>query len=171
MAGSQRGNLGPKKLIKELNLNTTLPVISAGGVSTKQELEKMLSYGAVGVSVGSPFIASFESGVSEEYKQACVDYGAKDIVLTEKISGTPCTVINTPYVKKVGTKQTWLEQTLNKNKTLKKWVKMIRYMIGSNAVTKAATEVTYKTVWVAGLTIENTTEISAVSKIVDKLFL
>ena len=171
LAGGHRGNLGPEELIKELNLNTTLPVISAGGVSTKQELEKMLSYGAVGVSVGSPFIASFESGVSEEYKQACVDYGTKDIVLTEKISGTPCTVINTPYVKKVGTKQTWLEQTLNKNKTLKKWVKMIRYMIGSNAVTKAATEVTYKTVWVAGPTIENTTEISAVSKIVDKLFL
>ncbi len=171
LAGGHRGNLGPEELIKELNLNTTLPVISAGGVSTKKELEKMLSYGAVGVSVGSPFIASFESGVSEEYKQACVDYGAKDIVLTEKISGTPCTVINTPYVKKVGTKQTWLEQTLNKNKTLKKWVKMIRYMIGSNAVTKAATEVTYKTVWVAGPTIENTTEISSVSKIVDKLCL
>jgi nitronate monooxygenase len=29
-------------------------------------------------------------------------------------------------------------------------------MMGSNAVTKAATEVTYKTVWVAGPTIENT---------------
>ncbi len=171
LAGGHRGNLGPKELIKELNLNTTLPVISAGGVSTKKELDQMLGYGAVGVSVGSPFIASFESGVSQEYKQACVDYGAKDIVLTEKISGTPCTVINTPYVKKVGTKQTWLEQTLNKNRTLKKWVKMIRYMIGSNAVTKAATEVTYKTVWVAGPTIENTTEISSVSKIVDRLCL
>jgi nitronate monooxygenase len=171
LAGGHRGNLGPEELIKELNLNTALPIISAGGVSTKKELDQMLGYGAVGVSVGSPFIASFESGVSEEYKQACVDYGAKDIVLTEKISGTPCTVINTPYVKKVGTKQTWLEQTLNKNKTLKKWVKMIRYMIGSNAVTKAATEVTYKTVWVAGPTIENTTEISSVSKIVDKLCL
>ena len=169
LAGGHRGNLGPEELIRELNLNTTLPVISAGGVSTKKELEKMLSYGAVGVSVGSPFIASFESGVSQEYKQACVDYGAKDIVLTEKISGTPCTVINTPYVKKVGTKQTWLEETLNKNKTLKKWVKMIRYMIGSNAVTKAATEVTYKTVWVAGPTIENTTKISSVIKIIDRL--
>jgi nitronate monooxygenase len=171
LAGGHRGNLGPEQLIKELNLNTKLPVISAGGVSTKKELDQMLGYGAVGVSVGSPFIASFESGVSQEYKQACVDYGAKDIVLTEKISGTPCTVINTPYVKKVGTKQTWLEQTLNKNRTLKKWVKMIRYMIGSNAVTKAATEVTYKTVWVAGPTIENTTEISSVSKIVDRLCL
>ena len=171
LAGGHRGAHSPEALIKELDLNTGLTVISAGGVSTKLDLEKMLNYGAVGVSVGSPFIASFESGVSEEYKQACVDYGAKDIVLTEKISGTPCTVINTPYIKKVGTQQTWLESTLNKNKSLKKWVKMIRYMMGSNAVTKAATEVTYKTVWVAGPTIENTTEISAVSKIVDKLTL
>jgi nitronate monooxygenase len=170
-AGGHRGLLSAEELIKELNLNTTLPVISAGGVGTKQELETMLSYGAVGVSVGSPFIASIESGVSQEYKQACVDYGAKDIVLTEKISGTPCTVINTPYVKKVGTLQTWLEKTLNKNKSLKKWVKMIRYMMGSNAVTKAATQVTYKTVWVAGPTIENTTEISPIAKIVGKLCL
>ncbi|NRS88905.1 nitronate monooxygenase [Flavobacterium sp. 7E] len=168
-AGGHRGNLSPEKLIKELNENTMLPVISAGGVSTKKELDLMMSYGAVGVSVGSPFIATIESGVSEEYKQACVDYSAKDIVLTEKISGTPCTVINTPYVQKVGTRQSWIERTLNKNKTLKKWVKMIRYMIGSNAVTKAATEVTYKTVWVAGPTIENTTEISTVSKIVDRI--
>jgi nitronate monooxygenase len=170
-AGGHRGLLSAEELIRELNLNTTLPVISAGGVGTKQELETMLSYGAVGVSVGSPFIASFESGVSQEYKQACVDYGAKDIVLTEKISGTPCTVINTPYVQKVGTQQTWLEKTLNKNKSLKKWVKMIRYMMGSNAVTKAATQVTYKTVWVAGPTIENTTEISSVAEIVKKLTL
>jgi nitronate monooxygenase len=168
-AGGHRGSFAAQELIRELNLNTTLPVISAGGVGTKKELEEMLSYGAVGVSVGSPFIASFESGVSEEYKQACVDYGSKDIVLTEKISGTPCTVINTPYVKKVGTKQTWIETTLNKNKTLKKWVKMIRYLLGSNAVTKAATQVTYKTVWVAGPTIEHTSEISAVSTIVAKL--
>jgi nitronate monooxygenase len=169
LAGGHRGNFGPEELIKELNLNTTLPVISAGGVSTKSDLDKILGYGAVGVSVGSPFIASFESGVSEEYKQACVDYGANDIVLTEKISGTPCTVINTPYIQKVGTKQTWLESTLNKNKTLKKWVKMIRYVLGSNAVTKAATEVTYKTVWVAGPTIENTTAIRPVTAIVDTI--
>lgn len=169
LAGGHRGDLAPEELIKQLNLNTTLPVISAGGVSTKLDLDEMMRFGAVGVSVGSPFIASFESGVSNEYKQACVDYGAKDIVLTEKISGTPCTVINTPYVQKVGTKQSWIERTLSKNKSLKKWVKMIRYLLGSNAVTKAATEVTYKTVWVAGPTIENTKAIRPVSEIVETI--
>ena len=169
LAGGHRGNLDPETLIKELNENTSLPVISAGGVGCKSDLDKMISYGAVGVSIGSPFIASIESGVSQEYKQACVDYGAKDIVMTERISGTPCTVINTPYVQKVGTKQTGLETLLNKNKTLKKWVKMIRFYIGMKATEKAATQVTYKTVWVAGPTIENTKEILPVSKIVQQL--
>ena len=47
-----------KILIKQLNENTSLPVISAGGVASKSDIDKMMSYGAVGVSVGSPFIAS-----------------------------------------------------------------------------------------------------------------
>ena len=168
-AGGHRGNIDPETLIKQLNENTSLPVISAGGVGNKADLDKMLSYGAIGVSVGSPFIASEEAGVSQEYKQACVDYGAKDIVMTERISGTPCTVINTPYVQKVGTKQTWLETLLNKNKSLKKWVKMIRFYIGMKATEKAATQVTYKTVWVAGPSIEDTKAILPVKEIVTKL--
>lgn len=169
LAGGHRGNLDPETLIKTINDHTSLPVISAGGVGCKADLETMLGYGAVGVSVGSPFIASIESGVSQEYKQACVDYSANDIVMTERISGTPCTVINTPYVQKVGTKQTQLETLLNKNKTLKKWVKMIRFYIGMKATEKAATQVTYKTVWVAGPTIEHTKAILPVKDIVQQL--
>lgn len=168
-AGGHRGNIDPEALIKLLNDNTSIPVISAGGVSSKADMDKMLSYGAVGVSVGSLFIASEESGVSQEYKQACVDYGANDIVMTERISGTPCTVINTPYVQKVGTKQPWIERILNKNKKLKKWVKMFRFYIGMKATEKAAKEVTYKTVWVAGPSIESTTAILPVKEIVQKL--
>lgn len=168
-AGGHRGDINPEELIKTLNVKTSLPVISAGGVGTKQDIDKMLSYGAIGVSVGSPFIASLEAEVSNEYKQACVDYGEKDIVVTERISGTPCTVINTPYVQKVGTKQPWYERILNKNKKLKKWVKMFRFYIGMKATEKAAKEVTYKTVWVAGPSIEETKAILPVNKIIDKL--
>lgn len=169
LAGGHRGDLTPEELIKTLNVKTNLPVISAGGVGTKKDIDKMLSYGAVGVSVGSPFIASLEADVSNEYKQACVDYGAKDIVVTERISGTPCTVINTPYVQKVGTKQPWYERLLNKSKKLKKWVKMMRFYIGMKATEKAAKEVTYKTVWVAGPSIEYTNAILPTSKIIEKL--
>lgn len=168
-AGGHRGNKTPEELTNELATNCKIPVISAGGVGCKADIDKMLSYGAEGVSVGSPFIASIEAGVTNDYKQACVDYGAEDIVMTERISGTPCTVINTPYVQKIGTKQTWLESVLNKNKKLKKWVKMIRFSIGMNATKNAATKATYKTVWVAGPSIEHTTEILPTKTIVEKL--
>jgi nitronate monooxygenase len=168
-AGGHRGNINPVELIELLDKNTTLPVISAGGVGCKADVDKMMAAGAIGVSVGSLFIPSTESGVSQEYKQACVDYGAKDIVMTEKISGTPCTVINTPYVQQIGTKLNWFERFLNTNKRLKKWSKLIRFIIGNNAVTKAATQATYKTVWVAGPTIEHSKAILPVHKIIEGL--
>ncbi len=168
-AGGHRGNKTPKVLIKELVANCTIPVISAGGVGRKSDIDEMLSYGADGVSVGSPFIASIEANVTDEYKQACVDYGAKDIIMTERISGTPCTVINTTYVQKIGTKATWLESVLNKNKKLKKWVKMIRFSIGMKATEKAATKATYKTVWVAGPSIEYTKAILPTKAIIEHL--
>jgi len=168
-AGGHRGGLSPEELTNLLSTELTIPVISAGGVGCKVDIDKMLSYGAAGVSVGSPFIASIEAGVTDEYKQACVDYGAKDIVMTERISGTPCTVINTPYVEKIGTKTMWLENILNKNRSLKKWVKMLRFSIGMKATENAAKKATYKTVWVAGPSIEHTKEILPVKDIVAKL--
>lgn len=168
-AGGHRGNLSPEALIKELKDNCDIPVISAGGVGRREDIDKMLSYGAEGVSVGSPFIASHEANVTNEYKQACVDYGAEDIVMTERISGTPCTVINTPYVQKIGTKSTWIENLLNKNRKLKKWVKMIRFSIGMKATEKAAKKATYKTVWVAGPSIEYTDAILPTREIINRL--
>ncbi|WP_406683601.1 nitronate monooxygenase [Seonamhaeicola sp. MEBiC1930] len=168
-AGGHRGDMSPKNLITELVKSCSIPIISAGGVGCKKDVDRMLSYGAAGVSVGSPFIASLEAGVTEEYKQACVDYGSKDIVMTERISGTPCTVINTPYVKKIGTKSTWIENILNKNRKLKKWVKMIRFSIGMRATEKAAKKATYKTVWVAGPSIEHTKEILPTKAIISRL--
>ncbi len=168
-AGGHRGNLSPEALIKELKDNCDIPVISAGGVGRREDIDKMLSYGAEGVSVGSPFIASYEANVTNEYKQACVDYGAEDIVMTERISGTPCTVINTPYVQKIGTKSTWIENLLNKNRKLKKWVKMIRFSIGMKATEKAAKKATYKTVWVAGPSIEYTDAILPTREIINRL--
>lgn len=167
-AGGHRGNMSPKELLPLLKKECKLPIISAGGVGNKEQLDEMLALGAEGVSVGSPFIASIESKVSDEYKQACVEYGQKDIVMTEKISGTPCTVINTPYMKSIGTKTSALERFLNKNKTLKKYVKMFRFLKGMNSVTKAATKATYKTVWVAGPSIQETHEITSVANIIKR---
>ena len=146
-----------------------IPVISAGGVGTGAGLLSTLALGSEGVSVGSPFIACHESGVSEEYKDAIVKYGADDIVMTSKLSGTPCTVINTPYVQKIGTEQNFVEGFLNQNKKLKKYAKMLTYYKGTKLLEKAAFSATYKTIWCAGPSIEFVTKRESVKEIVDSL--
>lgn len=168
-AGGHAGPTSYKELLPKLKKACKIPVISAGGVGNGQEAYSMLEYGADGWSVGSLFIASEESDVSQEYKQACVDYGEKDIVMTTKLSGTPCSVINTPYVQKVGTRQNGLERFLNKNKRLKKWMKALTFVRGSKRLQKAAFSTTYKTVWCAGPSIEHVNAIRPMKDIIADL--
>ena len=167
-AGGHAGCLSSKELFNIISKNCNLPIISAGGVGTKKGVTDKLNIGFSGLSIGSPFIACEEAHISEQYKQACVDYGKKDIIFTTKISGTPCTVINTPYVQQIGTTQNWLEKILSKNRRLKKWVKMITYFKGMKSVKNAAFSSTYKTVWCAGPSIEHTKEILPIKEIVNK---
>jgi nitronate monooxygenase len=167
-AGGHAGNLTSEELFNIISENCKLPIISAGGVGTRKGVTEKLEIGFSGLSIGSPFIACKEANISEEYKQACVDYGKDDIVFTTKISGTPCTVINTAYVQKTGTTQNWLEKLMSKNKMIKKWVKMITYFKGMKSIEKAAFSNTYKTVWCAGPSIEHTTKILPITEIVNK---
>jgi nitronate monooxygenase len=165
-AGGHAGNLSPEELIPLLKKHCNIPVISAGGVGTKAEADYIFSLGADGLSIGSPFIACEEAEISEEYKNACIEYGKDDIVMTTKISGSRCTVINTPYVQKTGTEQNWLEKLLSKNRRLKKWIKMFTFLKGMKAINNAAFSNTYKTVWCAGPSIEHTTQIEPIKNIV-----
>jgi len=168
-AGGHAGNLNSKDLIRRIKKFCSIPIISAGGVGTKLGIQEKINEGYSGLSIGSPFIACEEAEISENYKQACVDFGKEDIVLTTKISGTPCTVINTPYVQKIGTTQNWLEKLISKNKKIKKWVKMLIYLKGMKSVERAAFSSTYKTVWCAGPSIEHTKAILPIKQIIGQL--
>lgn len=168
-AGGHAGPMSYKELVPLLKKECSIPVISAGGVGNGYELRSMIEHGADGVSMGSVFIASTEAGISQEYKQACVDYGKEDIVMTTKLSGTPCTVIKTPYVEKTGTTQNWLERFLNKNKRFKKWFKAFTFFKGMKNLQKAAFSTTYKTVWCAGPSIEHVKSIRPLGKIISQL--
>lgn len=167
-AGGHLGNIPATSLIPGLKSVCKIPVISAGGVGTGAGIVSMLALGADGLSIGSPFIATTESGVSEEYKNACVKYGSEDIVVTTKLSGSRCTVINTPYMKEIGTEQNFIESFLNKNKQMKKYAKMLTYYKGTKLLEKAAFSASYKSVWVAGTSIEFTHKIEPVTDIVSR---
>lgn len=168
-AGGHCGNLSAEELIKNLQEHIRIPIISAGGVAKKADVDKAINLGAAGVSVGTVFIATHESPVSQDYKNAMIQYGSKDIVLTSKLSGSHLTVINTPYVQSLGTKATFLERLLKRNKWLKKYLKLLIAFKGMKSIEKAAFGATYKTVWCAGPSIESVHEIKSVKEVVKQL--
>ena len=168
-AGGHAGNTSPQQLVTMLRENCSIPIISAGGIATGEDIRQVMEWGAAGVSVGTIFIACDEADITPEYKQAMVDYGEKDIVRTTKLSGSALTVINTPYVQQLGTKKNLLEWLLHRNKRLKKYVKMLLAFRGMKAVEKAAFGATYKTVWCAGPAIEHVKSIQPMAQIVRTL--
>lgn len=168
-AGGHCGSSVPEELVPRLVQHLTIPVISAGGVARKSDVEQALAWGASGVSVGTIFLASVEASISQEYKKALIDYGAKDIVLTTKMSGSHLTVINTPYVQSIGTKASFLERLANRNKWLKKYIKMIIFLRGMKQVEKSAFKATYKTVWCAGPAIEHIHSVRPLKEILKDL--
>ena len=146
-----------------------IPVIAAGGIADGAGIVSMLALGASGVSVGTRFIASSEAGVSGEYKNAIVDSKMTDIVLTEKISGTPCTIINTPFAKKIGYKQNWLERMLSNNSTTKKYFKMWVQLSGMKKLEKSIKPGNYQSLWCAGQSVELIHDILPCKEIVERM--
>lgn len=142
------------------------PIIAAGGISTGNGLHSILVLGAEGASVGTRFIASTEAPVSQEYKQAVVNAKSEDIVMTERISGTPSTIINTEYAKKIGYRQNWVERILSKNKKTKKYFKMLIQIKGMKKLEKSVAPGNYKNLWIAGKSVEFINEIIPINKIV-----
>jgi nitronate monooxygenase len=146
-----------------------LPVIAAGGIANGAGVLSMLALGAAGVSVGTRFIASTEATVSDAYKQAIVDSKMNDIVMTDKISGTPSTVINTEFAKKIGTKQNWLERLLSNNARTKKYFKMWVQMSGMKKLEAAIHPGTYKTLWIAGQSVELIDDVLPCAVIIERM--
>jgi nitronate monooxygenase len=145
------------------------PVIAAGGIASGKGILSMLALGAAGVSVGTRFIASAEAKVNDAYKNAIVDSGMDDIVMTTKISGTPCTIINTPYAKKIGYTQNWFEKMLSRNPQTKKWFKMLVQLRGMRRLERSVKKANYDTLWCAGQSVELIDEILPCEVIIERL--
>jgi nitronate monooxygenase len=145
------------------------PVIAAGGLSNGESILSALTLGSDAVYVGTRFIASTEAGVNNEYKQAIMDAGMDDIVMSERISGTPCAIINTPYAKKIGYKQNWFEKWMSGNATTKKYFKMLVQFRGLKRLEQSVKPGNYNNLWTAGKSVELIDEVLPVKEIVSRL--
>jgi nitronate monooxygenase len=122
-AGGHAGERAPENLLESM-ADLGVPLICAGGIGAPADFVHALDMGYAGVQMGTRFIATSECTAHADYKNAIVEANSKDIVLTDKISGVPVAVINTPYIQKVGTKAGWLMRWMLRHRKFKHWARM-----------------------------------------------
>ncbi len=66
-----------------------IPVIAAGGVWDKSDIEEMLALGASGVQMGTRFIGTYECDAHENLKQVLIEAKEEDIQLMSSPVGYP----------------------------------------------------------------------------------
>ena len=74
-------------------------VVAAGGIANGRGLASSLMQGAVGVWVGTRFVASVEAGCSEEHKKAVVTCGFEGTERTLVLSGRPLRMKTNEYIR------------------------------------------------------------------------
>ena len=80
--------------------DTKIPVIMAGGVYTREDMEHYLEMGAEGVQVATRFVTTYECDASDAYKQSYLDAKKEDIVIVQSPVGMPGRAILNPFMKR-----------------------------------------------------------------------
>lgn len=75
-----------------------IPVVAAGGFFDGRGLAAALSYGAVGIGMGTRFLLTSDSAVPEEIKQRYLGFGLDGTVVTTKADGMPHRLLRTEFV-------------------------------------------------------------------------
>ena len=123
-AGGHAGALSPEQLLQEIG-PLGKPLVCAGGIGTAAGFAEAIAMGYDGAQLGTRFIATTECHAHEDYKRAIVEANAEDIVLSEKISGVPVAVINTPYIQHMGTRAGVLARWMLRGRRSKHWMRML----------------------------------------------
>ncbi len=168
-AGGHAGGLSCENLYEDL-VSLNVPLICAGGIGDQAGFQQALDLGYAGVQLGTRFIATKECDVHADYKNAIIKAISSDIVLTDKISGVPVSVINTGYIQKSGTKANFIARYFLKHRRTKHWMRMFYTLQSLWKLKKAIVEGgSYKDYWQAGKSVEGCNEILTVSEVIKQL--
>jgi nitronate monooxygenase len=168
-AGGHAGPRSPAELMDELG-DLGVPVVCAGGIGTPDEFVDALRLGYAGVQMGTRFIATTECSASQPYKQAILDSGEDDIVLTERVTGVPLAVIETPYIQRLGRTAGPIARWMLRGRRRKKLMRTI-YALWSGWKLKRSSydESGKRDFWQAGKSVAGIDEVRPVREVIQEL--
>ena len=78
-----------------------IPVVTAGGIYTHEDVKHQFELGAEGVQVATRFVTTEECDAPDAYKQAYINAKKEDIVITQSPVGMPGRAILNPFLQQI----------------------------------------------------------------------
>lgn len=80
--------------------HTQIPVIMAGGIYTREDMEHYLVLGISGVQMATRFVTTYECDADDAYKQCYIRAHKEDIMIVQSPVGMPGRAIRNPFIEK-----------------------------------------------------------------------
>ncbi|MEU7032300.1 nitronate monooxygenase [Streptomyces sp. NPDC046237] len=96
--GGHTGDVATTVLLPQVVDAVDIPVIAAGGFHDGRGLVAALSYGAVGIAMGTRFLLTSDSTVPEAVKAKYLAATVKDVTVTSAVDGLPHRMLRTEMV-------------------------------------------------------------------------
>ena len=164
-AGGHTGSRSAAELFDEI-ADLGLPVIAAGGVGSATQFRALLALGYAGVQLGTRFIATTECSADDAYKRAIVRAHASDVVLTERLTGVPVSVLRTPYVERLGTSIGPIARWLFRSRKTKHWKRTFYALRSLHQLKRSNATGAKPDYWQAGRSVESIHDIVPAATIV-----
>ncbi len=78
----------------------SIPIIVAGGISTREDIDHYMSMGAAGVQIGTKFVPTHECDAHINYKNAYINANKEDIMIVKSPVGMPGRAIRNKFMKR-----------------------------------------------------------------------
>lgn len=167
-AGGHAGAKTKEQLFDELS-DFDVPIVCAGGVGDEKQYVEALNVGYAACQLGTRFIATKECNSSEPYKKAIVDANEGDIILSEKITGVPVSIINTDLIKAQGVKAGPIARWFLNHPKGKHWMRMFYTIRSAFQLRKSSMDSEGKQeFWQAGKSVAGIKNIESAADIVKR---
>lgn len=86
--------------LRQAGLEGRVPLVAAGGISSREDILRLQGLGASAVQLGTAFAVTCESDASQAFKEVLAGAQPEDIVEFTSVAGLPARAVRTPWLDK-----------------------------------------------------------------------
>ncbi|MGB3066953.1 MAG: nitronate monooxygenase family protein [Ottowia sp.] len=89
-----------REFFRSAGIEREIPLIAAGGISCREDIQRLQALGAAGVQLGTAFAVTEECDAAPEFKRILAEAKPEDVVEFVSVAGLPARGVRTPWLEK-----------------------------------------------------------------------